>query len=67
MIELVFVACLMVDTQHCEQRSLLFQDIGIMTCMMQGQAQLAQWSNGHPNWQIQSWKCRPHDRSIAEI
>jgi len=66
MIELAFIVCLQVELDHCEERSLLFYDVGIMQCMIHGQAQLAAWANQHDGWQIESWKCRFHDLSAAD-
>ncbi|WP_172329894.1 hypothetical protein [Mangrovicoccus sp. HB161399] len=67
MIELVFIACFATGDGHCENRSLLYQDIGMMTCMVHGQSELAQWTQTHPGWQIDSWKCRILDHSVAEL
>ncbi len=63
MIELVFVVCLKTMPHLCEQRSLSYlEDISMMTCMMQAQPQLAQWSESNPNLQISSWSCQSADR-----
>lgn len=58
MIELLFVACLASAPTECRERNLLFTDITPMTCMMGAQPQLAKWVAAHPNFTIQSWKCR---------
>ncbi|WP_108257711.1 hypothetical protein [Mangrovicoccus ximenensis] len=67
MIELVFIACFAAGDGQCENRSLLYQDIGMMACLLHGQTQLAAWADSHPGWQIDSWKCRVLDRSMAEL
>ncbi len=66
MVELVFAACLAAQMERCQTQSLLFQDISMMTCMVQAQAQLADWSEGHTGWRIKKWHCQWHDVSRAE-
>jgi hypothetical protein len=62
-IELVFVVCLRNMPDLCEQRSLSYlEDISLMTCMMQAQPQLAQWSASNPNLEITRWSCQAADR-----
>ena len=65
MIELLFVACLATSPEDCRERSLVFTDITPMTCMMGAQPELAKWVHAHPNFVIQSWKCR--QVSFAEM
>jgi hypothetical protein len=57
-IELFFVACLATSSPTCEERSLLFVDVPIQTCMLQAQGKLAGWSGANPGWTIQRWSCR---------
>lgn len=66
MIELAFVICLAADRGHCEDRSLLYADIGLMACMMQGQAHLAAWIESRPRWVLDRWSCRAHRPGRAE-
>lgn len=58
MIELAFVACLAASPDHCEERSLVFTDVGPMQCLMGAQPELAKWIEAHPNQQIRSWRCK---------
>lgn len=59
MIELFFVTCLAADPVRCQDRSLIFaENVGVMTCMMQSQAQLARWVETHPTESVREWKCR---------
>ena len=67
MIELAFVACLAFDRETCRKERLLYSDVGVMLCLMQGQARLAEWSGSHPGWTIETWSCRFHDPGRAEI
>jgi hypothetical protein len=67
MIELVFIVCMSTTPQNCEERSLLYQDVTPAACMMGAQPELAKWTEGHPRWQIASWKCRtfkPGERKV---
>ncbi len=61
MIELLIVACL--NTGECRDHSLLYDayDVSLMTCMIAGQAQVAQWQGTHPDWDVERWSCRIHD------
>lgn len=62
MIELLFVVCLKTMPNACEERSLLtLQEVGLMSCMMLAQPQLAEWSLAHPDLQIKRWSCRNSD------
>lgn len=62
MIELAFVVCLRTMPDQCEERRLSYlPDISLMTCMMQAQPQLAQWSEAHPNLTVARWTCQSAD------
>ena len=60
MIELVVSVCLLDDPARCKDVSLVSAEEGMtsMACMMVAQPEIAQWSEGHPKWQIKSWTCR---------
>lgn len=58
MIELVFIVCMTVTPDICEERSLAFlPEVGLMTCMTQAQSQLARWQETHPSQRITRWTC----------
>lgn len=65
MIELLFVACLAASPNECSERSLVFVDVTPMQCLMGAQPELAKWVSTHPNFEIQSWRCRTV--SFAEL
>lgn len=68
MIELLFVTCLSTAPDQCQDRSLLFaQEVGLMTCMMQGQTQLAQWTQTHPRETVRKWSCRVRAKGEVAI
>ncbi|MDP5307638.1 hypothetical protein [Paracoccus spongiarum] len=59
MIELFFVTCLSADPSQCRDRSLVYADeIGVMTCMIRSQSELAEWIERHPAERVREWKCR---------
>ncbi|SET67377.1 hypothetical protein [Paracoccus homiensis] len=59
MIELFFVTCLSVAPASCQDRSLLFTDeMGLRTCMLRGQSEIAKWLETHPRETLREWKCR---------
>jgi hypothetical protein len=69
MIELLISACALTaqlsrPAPECRDFSFLFdgREVSLMTCMMNGQTEIAKWSAAHPGWGIQRWTCRPHDR-----
>lgn len=62
MTELLFTICTIVAGAKCEERSLVFADLPLMTCMVGAQPQLAQWAEQHPNWRITRWRCQPAGR-----
>jgi hypothetical protein len=63
LIELVFVACLRTTPELCEERSIAYlPDMSLMTCMMQAQPELAQWSEAHPEHRVARWSCVTSDR-----
>ena len=59
MMELVLIVCLQVAPDRCEERSIgLYPDMTQMACMMQGQPQIATWSETHPEVRVTRWSCR---------
>jgi hypothetical protein len=59
MIELFFVTCLIGQPDTCKDNSLLFEEQnGLFTCMLQGQNELARWSQQHPGERVREWRCR---------
>ncbi|WP_225027840.1 hypothetical protein [Xinfangfangia pollutisoli] len=58
MIELAFIACLSAEPSACERKSLVFDDVSAMTCLMGAQPVLADWIGTHPQWRIARWSCQ---------
>jgi hypothetical protein len=58
MIELILVACLLRQPEHCEQHYLpTGTETSLMACMLTGQLQVVQWYRDHPGWVIRRWTC----------
>lgn len=63
MIVLAFVACLQSEPNQCQEQNLLFaEQMTPMTCLMQAQPRLAEWTNEHPGWRVASWRCGRPDQ-----
>jgi hypothetical protein len=59
MIELIFVACLTLAPDACEEHSKVYMaEIGLMGCMVTAQAQLAEWTAARPRFRVVRWSCR---------
>lgn len=67
MIELLFVSCLSAAPAQCQERSLLFADMGLMACMVHGQQEMARWQAVHPRETVHGWKCRMAENRHADI
>jgi hypothetical protein len=61
MIEIAAAVCMISSAQHCRDIVLSFEadNVTPVSCMMQGQIELAKWTEGHPNWRIAHFACRP--------
>ena len=58
MIELAFVVCLRATPDICAERAIAYPpEVGLLSCMMQAQPQLARWQESHPNLRIARWSC----------
>lgn len=66
MVELFFVACLTSVPETCRDESLLYVEVPLMLCVLQGQAQLAAWVERNPDWKVERWSCGPHDPTRLE-
>jgi hypothetical protein len=58
LIDLVVLACTLVNPGACHEYHLLFQSAGsLRTCTMQAQPYLAQWIGEHPSLRVARWHC----------
>lgn len=59
MIELVLSVCLVADPARCKDVRLSFaeQSVSPIGCMMNGQVEIAKWTETHPDWQVAKWQC----------
>jgi hypothetical protein len=68
MIVRVFLACLRATPDLCqEQRISYLPEIGLMTCMMQAQPQLAEWLQSRPDLTVARWTCQFSDPRGVKI
>ena len=61
MAELVVLACLLTQPQHCEEFILPYlQPTVALGCMTkQPTFEIVQWAREHPGWTIRKWTCGP--------
>jgi hypothetical protein len=58
MVELVLLACLLKDPNHCETFRVPFgSEVTTPQCLWQSQLQAARWSAEHPGWVIRKFTC----------
>jgi hypothetical protein len=69
MIELVFSVCMLAQPQTCKDVHMTFleQKVSAAQCMMNGQFQMAEWVNTHPEWKIERFKCQAVQTAGADI
>jgi len=59
MIEVVAIVCSIQVPNRCKDVHLSFaaESVTPQQCMMYGQAELAKWTVGNPEWQIRKFTC----------
>lgn len=58
MVELVLLACLLKEPDHCETFHLPFEaEMVVPQCVWQSQLRAAQWAADHPDWVIRKVSC----------
>lgn len=62
-IELVIVACSILHGAQCKNERMIFfssqGSLPVFECARYGQSEVAKWSQSHPNWRVQRWRCGP--------
>ena len=58
-IELALTICLLDDSRICREEHMTFANVSIFTCMIGGQAQIADYMQRRPRWYVSKWKCQP--------
>lgn len=66
MLELLIIACLQ---GQCREFSKLYDpvEVSMLTCMMSGQTEVAQWHEAHPGWEVKRWSCGVFPRREARL
>jgi hypothetical protein len=57
MVHLVLTFCMMAWQTHCLEERPVFEQMSLMTCMIQGQQVAQQWLEDHPRWMLSRWRC----------
>lgn len=58
LIELVVAMCLITDPGTCKEQHFYFTEhTSLMSCMMQAQPFLADWTRTNGQWKIEEWHC----------
>ncbi|WP_020178586.1 hypothetical protein [Methylopila sp. M107] len=57
--DLVLLVCLISSPQDCreERVAVSYQTTDSRACMMAAVPIIAEWSGGHPEYQVNRWKC----------
>jgi hypothetical protein len=59
LIEIVFVACLVMSPDACEERALTDYDSqSELQCMMNAHAIIANWTRSNPRFKVAQWRCQ---------
>lgn len=68
MIEIVLSVCMIGEPARCKdvRLSYLADSVTPHQCMLYGQAEIAKWTEGNPNWKIERWSCG-QARQVAKI
>lgn len=60
MVELVVLACLMVEPTRCEEFHMPFLQPARVACMAKpASLEVIRWAIEHPSWTIKKWTCGP--------
>lgn len=61
--DLVLLVCLASSPQTCREERLLvsYEMSDPRACMMGAVPVIAEWTDGHPDWQVARWKCGAAD------
>ena len=58
LVELVLVACLLKEPDHCEEfRQPFSAEMSLPQCVWQSQFAAARWAGEHPDWLVRRFSC----------
>lgn len=64
---LVFVACMAMQPDECDTRTVaIYEDVSPMGCMKSAQPTMVNWVDMHPGWEIANWRCTAERDRIVE-
>ena len=63
--DLVLLVCLASSPQTCREERVLvsYDQFDARMCMMGAAPVIAEWTEGHPEWQVARWKCGSADEA----
>lgn len=61
MVELIVLACLLSEPQHCEEFHMSFlRPMVVAECVTkQPTFEIVRWASDHPRWKVMRWTCGP--------
>lgn len=58
--EILLLACLIASPGTCRTERIGFDDAAPPpACTLRGQSVVATWSESHPKWRVERWRCAP--------
>jgi hypothetical protein len=58
LVELIILACLLKEPQHCEEFHVPFMvEMNVFQCLWQSTIHAAEWASEHPGWSVRKVSC----------
>ncbi|SON55784.1 hypothetical protein HDIA_2243 [Hartmannibacter diazotrophicus] len=63
---LILQVCLLAIPAHCETEVLAVSadSLAPTQCLMIAPRAIAEWSERHPKWRVQRWRCGPPEKAV---
>lgn len=67
--ELILAVCMLSTPGDCreERLSVSVEEVAPIQCMIGAQPIIAEWSQSHPKWKVERWRCGPAGREGYRI
>jgi hypothetical protein len=57
-VQIILTVCTLSMPEQCEERRISIEWEGTLTrCVMVAPPYIAQWTDAHPNWRAERWRC----------
>lgn len=57
-VHIILTVCTLSMPERCEERRLRLEWSGTLTrCVMDAEPYIAEWTDAHPNWRAERWRC----------